>query len=417
MKMRFERDIHAPLTTQRPVTLLMQGDALANEIQIDLTDNNAPYLPEGYSIEARLIRSDGYGVRCKGTIDGNTVYVILDAGCYEVPGSYAMYVRLVSEDKSIRRTILRIAGDIESEGSGLLIDGDRVFYSIEELVKQIERMESATLDAEQQAQNAEEKADTAHAAASAANSAALKIERMTVSAQEGDAVGAKISEQDGAKHVDFTLRRGAPGHGMKVLGIYETIQELSSNVITPTQGDMYLVGITSPYALYMFNSEGSVTGWIYLGSAQGAGVASVAGIMPDSGGNVELSAEDVGARPATWTPNAKDVGALPEGWLPSIFNEGKALLQVLTGSLTFQNVASNTTVSRAISFNPPFASAPFVIAATRHTTPTAKYVNAYGASVEGSTIYARNETDTEGTINAIWMAVGPALEESGETGE
>lgn len=36
---------------------------------------------------------------------------------------------------------------------------------------------------------------------------------------------------------------------------------------------------------------------------------SVNGLTPDSAGNVDLSAEDVGARPNTWTPTAADVGA------------------------------------------------------------------------------------------------------------
>lgn len=40
-------------------------------------------------------------------------------------------------------------------------------------------------------------------------------------------------------------------------------------------------------------------------------VKTVCGKAPDSGGNIALSAKDVGARPDTWTPTAAQVGAAP----------------------------------------------------------------------------------------------------------
>lgn len=42
-------------------------------------------------------------------------------------------------------------------------------------------------------------------------------------------------------------------------------------------------------------------------------VSSVAGVSPDSNGNVTLTAENVGARPDSWMPTADDVAALPSG--------------------------------------------------------------------------------------------------------
>lgn len=51
-------------------------------------------------------------------------------------------------------------------------------------------------------------------------------------------------------------------------------------------------------------------------------VTSVNGEGPDEGGNVQLSAEDVGARPDSWTPSAADVGARPDTWTPSAGDVG-----------------------------------------------------------------------------------------------
>jgi hypothetical protein len=39
-------------------------------------------------------------------------------------------------------------------------------------------------------------------------------------------------------------------------------------------------------------------------------------------GDVTLGAEDVGARPNTWTPSAEDVGARPNTWMPTAANVG-----------------------------------------------------------------------------------------------
>ncbi|MBR4039421.1 MAG: hypothetical protein IKJ11_04900 [Clostridia bacterium] len=39
-------------------------------------------------------------------------------------------------------------------------------------------------------------------------------------------------------------------------------------------------------------------------------------------GDVQLNAQDVGARPDTWTPSAKDVGARPDTWTPSASDVG-----------------------------------------------------------------------------------------------
>lgn len=46
-------------------------------------------------------------------------------------------------------------------------------------------------------------------------------------------------------------------------------------------------------------------------------VNTVCGVNPDNSGNVALTAENVGARPDSWTPTASDVGARPEDWVPT----------------------------------------------------------------------------------------------------
>ena len=46
-------------------------------------------------------------------------------------------------------------------------------------------------------------------------------------------------------------------------------------------------------------------------------VTTVCSVAPDDSGNVALTAENVGARPDSWTPTASDIGARPGDWVPT----------------------------------------------------------------------------------------------------
>lgn len=61
-----------------------------------------------------------------------------------------------------------------------------------------------------------------------------------------------------------------------------------------------------------FNTGGPITAYTVsrMGIDGLGSVASVCGVSPDPDGNVPLTAEAIGARPDTWTPNATDTGAV-----------------------------------------------------------------------------------------------------------
>lgn len=62
-----------------------------------------------------------------------------------------------------------------------------------------------------------------------------------------------------------------------------------------------------------FNTGDPITWYSvsYSGINGTGAVSTVAGVSPDETGNVSLTAENVGARPNTWTPTAAEVGAIP----------------------------------------------------------------------------------------------------------
>ena len=325
----FERDIRTALATLRPVGLMMEGDAKAHTIRIVVTDGGKPAALEGYTASGYMIRADGVKVPVKAQASGNVVTAKLNDHCYAVPGPYAMYVRASNVDTGEKVTLLRLAGMIEGEGDGPLLDSEHTIPSIDDLLAQIERMEEGTEAAKTAAENAIAQTAAAKTATQAADAAARKIDGLTVSSHESEALSVEVSEKNGAKHIDFGLRRGEPGYGMKILGIYASISSLRANRPNPSQGDMYMIGEAPPYEVYMFNSVGASAGWTYVGSAIGAGVATVAGVHPDANGNVALNAQNVGARPDDWTPTAEDVGARPDDWTPSANDVGAATFTLL----------------------------------------------------------------------------------------
>ena len=175
LKYKVERD--APLVTRMPVTLLMQGDEAANEIVVEMLDGGTPMNLSGYSAVLYLRRADGQRVRNPGSVTGNAASVTLDAACYSVPGSYIASMVLSADGED--RTVLRLAGYVESDGEGPVIDPtgeipgyDDLARAYAELEAAIKAAETATEAASDAAEEAGSKAEAAETAAGAANSAA-----------------------------------------------------------------------------------------------------------------------------------------------------------------------------------------------------------------------------------------------------
>lgn len=308
MPLVFLKDINAPLMTDRPVTLLMQGDAQAQTIFVVMMDDGKDADLTGFSATGYMLRGDGVKVPCKGTIEENVVTVPLNEHCYAVPGAYAMFVR-ISNGEGIKRTVLRIAGTVEGEGDGPLLDSENVIPSIDDLLAQIERMEKATTDAETQAAAAKTQAAAAETAAADAAGAAKLITGLTIESEEASRTDAVLATVDGAYRITLKLRRGAPGYGFKFLGFYPSLETLEAYVLTPAQGDMYLVGTSLPYSVYMYDTT-NTPGFILIGFAAGESIQTVAGVRADADGNVPVTAANVGARPSNWMPTANETGAL-----------------------------------------------------------------------------------------------------------
>ena len=60
--------------------------------------------------------------------------------------------------------------------------------------------------------------------------------------------------------------KGETGTGLDILGTYASLAALQAAVTNPSQGDMYNVGASAPYTIYMYDTVG---GWVSQGQLQG----------------------------------------------------------------------------------------------------------------------------------------------------
>lgn len=219
--MRYTVDLNDGLVQKPMETRLMKGDKKANCVIVEIKNGEDSVTLSGVTATGSFIRpADDAAILLKGSISGSVVTVELVDKCYEASGECQIDVELTAGE--VKRTILSITGDVIKKGSGAYVDVSGVIPSLDDIVAQYATMQEVTLvtinaagTATAAAQNAQNKADRADRAATLAGDAssealaqADKIQKMTVSAQAADAAGARISERDGGKHIDFDLPPG-----------------------------------------------------------------------------------------------------------------------------------------------------------------------------------------------------------------
>ena len=322
MTLAFRTDVNAPLVTHMPVTLMMQGDDRANVIELTMVDGDTPLNLDGYSAVLYLGRKDGVKVRCPGTVAGNVAKVTLQAECYSVPGPYAAVMKLTGPEE--KRTVLRLAGYVESDGEGPIIDPSGTIPSYEDLARimkeleeALQQAENATSGANAAAQNANTAAGSANAAAGAANTAASNANEAasalngltasaTTLASDQPATGeAKLV--DGAWKIELGVPQGIQGvqgvrgitayQGSAITGTSTTPTAYATGIASALAGDLYLytgsdnANIGNVYTCTQ-GGDASTALWAYVTNWRGApgtgNVSTVNGVQPDQEGNVDL---------------------------------------------------------------------------------------------------------------------------------
>ena len=169
MTIQFQKNLCDPLMLDLLNTVFQQGDKNAQILRIEVMDGAEKADLASMTVTGQFERGDGNRVPITGNINGNVVFVTIPEACYNVSGAFVAFVRLTSENNYVRRTILRIAGMIEPQSDGPLVDPGHTLPSVDELISRLHAMENAA-DACNEAANSARTA--AQAALEAASSAA-----------------------------------------------------------------------------------------------------------------------------------------------------------------------------------------------------------------------------------------------------
>ena len=241
---------------------LLTGDKQAHTFRIAVSRSGEDAALTGASVSAYFVRADGVTVPITGSVEGSAAVVTLPGGCYRVPGRFQLVVKLAM-DSGIS-TVFWGDGAVAASDTDAILDEEGVIPSLDEVLAQVAAAEAAAASANSAAASATGAASSANTAAIRADAAAASIEQISAQATTlapGSEATAAWSTVDGAKVLTIGVPQGIHG----------------------PQGPKGEPGKDGSGSVSTVN-----------------GVASV-------GGNVTLTAADVGALPDTYTPPVTSV--------------------------------------------------------------------------------------------------------------
>ena len=303
----------------------LTGDKEGHTFRISIIDKQGNVDLAGSSVTGWFIPNDqglidDLSVPLTGFVEGNKAILALPAEAYLEVGRFSLVIKL-NHDGDIS-TIFWGTGNVSRSSTDSYVDVGDVIPSLEELLAQIDKMESAT--------NATKEAtERANAATERANTAAESVDNLKVDAEKAIAdaqvavkkageitaswenataqantvdydvpASAELSmDENGNRLLMFDIPRGAPGEegytpqkgidyfdgkpgepgkNFTILGVYDTYDDLVMSVTNPAQGDHYDVGTEEPYTMYMWDDK---SGWINKGSLNASSGAS----LPEGG--------------------------------------------------------------------------------------------------------------------------------------
>lgn len=287
-------DLSKPIACKDIGTVFGSGDSNANRFTVAVEKDGQSVSLTGCTVTGYLIMPNTETLRISGSVEDNQACVVIPKSGYVYDGAFQLAVKVVVS--GAENTVAIFNGVNIATTTKNISDGEKVIYGVNDILNMMEAMDEATNNANTATDNANTATDNANTAANRANTAANAVEGMTVSAVAGSAPNAEISEINGVKHIDFTLKTGAtPDITFEVATGAAGTQvqvEQSGTPENPT------VKLTIPRG-----DTGAIDGIDYFeGEPSALGTATP--------GTVNGVARGDHVHPM---PTAADVGALPEG--------------------------------------------------------------------------------------------------------
>lgn len=167
-----------------PNALMLTGDNLAHTWRVRVFDGGEAVALTGATVTGYFVRTDGNTVAVQGSVEGSTAIVTLAQACYAFEGDLKGVMRLTLGGKTITLSVLTLM--VRKVLTNAIIDPGNVIPSLEDLLAQIEAMETATAAANTAAGAANTAAAAATSAASAANAAATAATNAANAANSGE---------------------------------------------------------------------------------------------------------------------------------------------------------------------------------------------------------------------------------------
>ena len=165
-----------------PNALMLIGDNLAHTWRVRVFDGGGAVALTGATVTGYFVRTDGNTVAVQGSVEGSTAIVTLAQACYAFEGDLKGVMRLTLGGKTVTLSVLTLM--VRKVLTDAIIDPGNVIPSLEDLLAQIEAMETATAAANTAAGAANPAA--AASAARTANTAATAATNAANAANSGE---------------------------------------------------------------------------------------------------------------------------------------------------------------------------------------------------------------------------------------
>ena len=320
-------DLAAPLRMTALRHCLVSGDDQGDRFEVTVQRGGAPESIAGGSVMGYFVReADGATIPVPGSASGSTAAVTLPEACYALSGRFTLTVKVTVGQA--RHAVAVFEGAVLRSSTDTFIDTGHTIPDINELLSMISQIEAAVNSATSAADAANKAASTATGSANDAKTAKENADKAAKSANDAAAIARKwgnviatvtmlpsdqapsvtLTDTDSGKSMAFKLPRGLTGLTPS-LSIGEVITgEPGTNV------DVWLTGTNEKPVINLRIPKGDV------GSIDNLTING----KPVESGNIQITAEDVGARPENWMPSPEDVGALPTGDRPKIISDARA---------------------------------------------------------------------------------------------
>lgn len=314
-----ERDIYLLQRRRVEPISIVYGSAVP--IKLNLVDYT---IPSNASIVFYAQCGQNPVYRCNGTASGNSAMFTQPEGFFQ-PGENVLQMEI---NGRLIPLALPVYCEERLSGAGSTATPEQVRPYVLQAQDAATDAQTAAGQAQSSAQNAQTSASQANTYKNQANTAAQTAQAAAQTAQNASVrtpyVGNNnhwfVFDAETNTYVDSGVNSvGATGPAATLISSTVQYKTSSSGTTIPTgtwstsvpsvaQGQFLWTKVTQT-----FNTGSPVISYSVsrMGMDGSGSVVSVNSKSPDSSGNVTLTAEDVGARDNTWTPNAFEVNAAP----------------------------------------------------------------------------------------------------------